>query len=401
MDTALETKPPEVPFAGSTVQSQAQAFYGGDLAFLGFLASERDRNYLLSWKAGEGEAAKKVILKVSNRGDPEGLLLLQTEVMACCFSRGCRVQQIYARAGEEESADSASSSQSRLLRLTIEGHEYPARLMSYVEGECLSVLDDTAYPDPDRLSLQAEAWGMAGQEVGKVSACMAAFYAEELKRGSEEVQRFRDFLDADFEWNLSNLRTVLRKYLKYFDPEGEGAPLISGDPAKRQLLERKGARVAELFGRHEEKYFSEAAAAGSSETAEATKAVTLTHHDPNDNNLVFSISNSEGGQQRVVSVTVLDFGDMGLSFPFADAAIGLAYAPSEACGEGFLRGWTQTCRGGFSLEATDELSTVIQDWALMRRVTSVCMSNFQAIQEPGDEYLQCSAAAMWKALGVQ
>jgi len=191
---------------------------------------------------------------------------------------------------------------------------------------------------------------------------------------------------------------VVGKYLKYFDaniPEG-----ASATSAAEALRARKKARLLGLLAVNEEKYFSNE---DSASRQVLLAPLTLTHHDPNDNNVVFDFKNDEGELQ----ITILDFGDMGISYFFADAAIGRAYAPSEACADGFVLGWMETadalgCLGPTAAAGDMQalLEDVIRDWAAMRQITSVAISNFQAANDPDNEYLQCSAASLWKQLGV-
>merc|ERR1711994_247441 len=91
-----------------------------------------------------------------------------------------------------------------------------------------------------------------------------------------------------------------------------------------------------------------------------------------------------------------------VSYPFADASIGLAYAPSPEAGQAFVDSWIDSSGLLEDIPSLERgaLATAISDFAVIRQITSVCMSNFQAVQKPDNEYLQCSAVGIWKALGV-
>lgn len=359
----MDSKPPEVGFAEG-VREQAESFFGGTMSFCRWLPSERDRNYLVAWQSHGGQSAeRKAILKVANKLDSLPLLTLQTRCLQGCKDGGCRVQQVFAKLGGlKRDADGNGMSDS-LLRLDLQGEVYITRLIEYAEGDVLGAVAEQA---------QVAAWRATGAEVGKVSRGLRHLFRDSSEAGQGDI---RGSLDAEFEWNLSNYTTVIPKYLEHFTEE----PISS----------RKRKRVNELLEQHAAKY---------SGCEGALFAPTLTHHDPNDNNIV--ISPAAGGS---FDATVLDFGDMSVSYPFADASIGLAYAPSAEAGRAFVDSWI--CTSGLLEEVSglqkEELAAVISDFAVIRQLTSVCMSNFQAIQKPDDEYLQCSAVGMWKALGVE
>lgn len=423
MDCAAEMQPPEAPF--SELEQQVVDFYGGRFRFLRFLASERDVNYLLHWErtpSPDGHAAAasetpmlKVILKVSNRGDSEALIKLQTQAMGFCHQRGCNVQEIMSRRGrtriapESGGCDDSDGVSSKIASISVGGCAFLARLIGFVDGEVLSALGGSEGRPADE-RLQGAAWAATGRALGKVSKALDEFYSSRTAGQSGGTDREAndqtraggarwEALDSEFEWNLSNMSTVVRKYLPYFD-RGEVAP------GSGPLLARKKRRVEELLSQHHDKC-SCMRAVGASDGASSSERLTLTHHDCNDNNVVFTVASRPEGKDNEersspeVSVSILDFGDMGISYWFADAAIGYAYAPTTTTGDAFVAGWLESVRPGSDPGSSSGLPELIRDWARMRQVTSVCLSNFQAFKDPGNEYLQCSAAPLWRQLGVE
>lgn len=413
MDCMAELQPPEAPF--SELEQQVVDFYGGRFRFLGFLASERDRNYLLDWQrtpSADGHAAAasetpllKVILKLSNRGDSEALIQLQTQAMDFCYQRGCSVQEIMSGRGHDDS-DGVSS---KIASIRVGGCAFLARLIGFVDGEVISTLGGSEGCPADA-RLQEAVWAATGRALGKVSKTLDEFYSSRNAGKSEGTDpegngkthvggACWEALDSEFEWNMSNMSTVVRKYLPYFDRDDDA-------PGSGPLMARKKRRVEELLSQHHDKY-SCTRAAGTSDGASSGERTTLTHHDCNDNNVVFRVASrpEEDSNEKCaspeVSVSILDFGDMGISYWFADAAIGYAYAPTTTAGDAFVDGWLESVRPGSDPGSSSGLPELIRDWALMRQVTSVCISNFQAFKDPGNEYLQCSAAPLWRQLGVE
>lgn len=423
MDCMAELQPPDAPF--SELEQQVVDFYGGRFSFVRFLASERDRNYLLDWQRtppADGHAAAaseapplKVILKLSNRGDSEALIRLQTQAMDFCHRRGCSVQEILSGCGparlapEPGGRDDSDRASCKISSIRVRGRAFLARLIGFVDGEVLSALGGSEGRPADE-RLQEAAWAATGRALGEVSRALDEFYSSRAAERPDSSRREVDgqahaggacweALDSEFEWNLSNMSTVVRKYLPYFDGGGDA-------PGSGPLLARKKRRVEELLSQHHDKY-SCARAGESSDGASSCERLTLTHHDCNDNNVVFRVASrpGEGSTEKCsspdVSVSILDFGDMGISYWFADAAIGYAYAPTTTAGDAFVAGWLESVRPASEPGSSSGLPELIRDWARMRQVTSVCISNFQAFKDPANEYLQCSAAPLWRQLGVE
>ncbi|CAD7976610.1 unnamed protein product [Amoebophrya sp. A25] len=410
MDAAVDLRPPAydgnaIATALTSWFSRQHATTSTSFAFEKTLPSERDRNYLLKRILQHQEAQSqscvekqdRVVLKVSNRGDEWRLLRAQTEAMLFCMKRGCPTQRLVTFETEGDVEDqkpedfflSLNSKQQACAEdagldsdLKFDQHlnhdstsRLYARLLVFEEGEVLGGIEDDV-----KKKCNPDIWHSAGKSVGIVSKTLREFYEEKKMRPLQEVEdsvsiysRFWETLNSDFEWNLTTLESTLPKYLPH--------------------VEKEGGRLA-LVKRLFEDHLGEFGTSNKEDRPPGTNlnARTLVHNDPNDNNLVL-----KPGGTRTNQVIVLDFGDLAVSYPFADAAIGAAYAPSPACADAFIDGWVEEVK---SEGGQDDIhKDIIHHFAQMRMVTSVCMSSFQAKQHPEDAYLQCSADGMWQSLG--
>ncbi|CAD7924595.1 unnamed protein product [Amoebophrya sp. A120] len=399
MDCVLNLRPPLV--AGPDFVSVIQELYGADeygsLVFEKCLPSERDRNYLYRKRDhSSGASGSRVVFKISNQGDSLQLLSAQTQVILHCGNAGAPVQRVLSKIKAQESDMAATSTtkaahacfphQDYLTPLLLEKdtvaiatkennatrsdssappagtarNTFWARLLTFVEGDVLSAVPPTT-----------EIWKEAGRAVARVSDSLCDFYqkckdmndvAAELHDGGKNTTfQWWSRLNEDFEWNLLTYERTITKYL----------PSIT-DEAKRKFVEN-------LVQQHGKRW-------------RQRPELVLAHGDPNDNNLVVT---------REGEVVVLDFGDLCASFPFADASVGAAYAPSEECAKAFVNGCMEKSTSLTKENDPDMIEERIHAWAKIRRATSVCISSYQAQQHPDDEYLQCSADQMWRTLGFQ
>jgi len=119
---------------------------------------------------------------------------------------------------------------------------------------------------------------------------------------------------------------------------------------------------------------------------------SVVHNDPNDYNLVVDDKGNVG---------VLDFGDMLYSYTCADAAICMAYlllhcpkdSPLVESVVPFVLSFHEVC------PLTRVEVDALWGLAVMRLCTSVCMSAYQKMLEPDNEYLSITEAPAWDLLG--
>eukprot|EP00392_Amoebophrya_sp_AT5.2_P004367 g4375.t1 len=363
MDNVVETRPPAVD--GACFEPVLSRVYApGEYTFLKTLPSYGDRNYLFEHRclqneyedrnrklAGQDESERrttkrKVTLKVVNSDEPLELIAAQTEAILFCEAEECPTHR------------------------------------------------------------GCNMWHAAGRSSGLVSKALRSFYAKKLESGGCPFWRT---LNADSEWNLNNLEAVISKYCSRMTDERKKR--FVGQRLAKRKHGSAGRRVQQnnLRDAHQD-------AEGNMKSEDVLFPLrqTLVHGDPNDHNLIY-----QADRNRVI---LLDFGDLMVSYDFADAAIGSAYAPSAECAESFVDGWLDTCgiRGGWGdvddddndarlhrhlLEnlAADQTAMLQRDaifeFATMRRLTSVCISNYQLQLGHDDPYLQCSTEQMWRELG--
>lgn len=117
------------------------------------------------------------------------------------------------------------------------------------------------------------------------------------------------------------------------------------------------------------------------------------HNDANDNNVL--VAGDDPWTQRVVSI--IDYGDMTVSWIAADPAIAAAYAmlgksrPLEAAAS-VIRGYHRT-------HPLSEVEiSVLFELMCMRLAMSVCICAHQRSLEPGNDYLCISEAPAWETL---
>lgn len=211
------------------------------------------------------------------------------------------------------------------------------RLVTYIEGVPLAqVRSDNSVVLQD-----------LGRHLGKFDRVFANFNHEAFHR--------------DFHWDLSNGLRVLTEYMELID-----------DKDLRRLVESFARRVDSNSGPLKRSFRR-----------------SVIHGDANDYNVIVRDSHIVG---------LIDFGDMVYSYTVGDLAIGLAYVilnkrePLSVAAEvvtGYLKEYSLT---------DDELSS-LWDLTLLRLCMSVCLSAYQQMINPDNEYLGISKRSISESLG--
>lgn len=209
------------------------------------------------------------------------------------------------------------------------------RLMTYIEGVPLAQVRSD-----NSVVLQD-----LGRQLGRFDRVFANFDHEAFHR--------------DFHWDLSNGPRVLTEYVELID-----------DRDLRRLVESFVRRV-------------------DSGSLKPSFRRSVIHGDANDYNVIVRDSHIVG---------LIDFGDMVYSYTVGDLAIGLAYVilnkrePLSVAADvvtGYLKEYSLT---------DDELRG-LWDLTLLRLCMSVCLSAYQQMMNPDNEYLGISKLSISESLG--
>jgi len=229
-----------------------------------------------------------------------------------------------------------------MVPLAVNGNICQCRVLTFLPGKMLG-------EEAGKCANQPSLFAAVGTAVGSVTAALL------------KMQHPAAHID-NFDWDLQRCEVVISRHRASVATERR--PLID------RFLEYYLKKIKPLVSRLRK---------------------SVVHNDGNDFNIVVM----DGGR-----VGVLDFGDMLYSYTVSDAAICMAYllfhvpagSPLVLSMAPFLQAYNEQCR------LTEVELEALFGLAVMRVVTSVCMSAYQSAQDPSNEYLLKSAAPAWKLL---
>lgn len=273
------------------------------------------------------------VFKIANQDEPYGMLECQHQVL----------QRLREHKVMLQLASSIESVNGRVIEVIISepGTHHYCRMLSYVEGQLLSSINPHS---PELL-----------EDIGKTLAQLDL-----------SLQGFaHEALDRPLLWNMSDALTTLEEF----------KPLLASDH-RRNLIT------------YFESHFRDRVLPLTSGLREG-----VIHNDANDNNVLVGDDQSSG--QHVTSI--IDFGDMMVSWIAAEPAIAAAYAmlgkenPLDAA-IAIIKGYHA------QLPLNEAEVSVLFDFIYMRLCMSVCICAYQRSSEPDNEYLSISEQPAWALL---
>ena len=293
---------------------------------LSLLVSERDQNARITDDHG-----RSYVLKVANSGDEKSFLHMQNKMMLHLARHAPDI-------GVPRPVKSINGTGQTLVPVSGENGEYIVRLLTFLEGQLLSQV-------PNSAALNAS----LGRFMGNVSQGLSGFDHPAARR-------------PGFLWNLDNA-SGCHRFIDDIVAEGN-----------REM-------IREIFVHYDQHV--------------APKLPSLRcaylHQDGNDNNLIVSVDDPE----KIIGI--IDFGDVVYGRRINELAVTLAYAMLDT--EDVLSVAGQVIHGYVSVFALDENELdLVFDLAAMRLAMSVCISSARAKQFPDNEYLLISQQPAFDAL---
>jgi 4-aminobutyrate aminotransferase-like enzyme/Ser/Thr protein kinase RdoA (MazF antagonist) len=216
------------------------------------------------------------------------------------------------------------------------GSTHFVRVLTYLPGVPLGTINDS--PEP--------LWQSLGQELGRLDKALSTFDHPAVHR--------------DFHWDLVNGLNIIHAYEQLID-DNEFRKLI------HDFAHRFKTKIAPLLSDIRQ---------------------SVIHGDANDFNVLV---------EKDSVVGLIDFGDMVYSYTVGELAVAIAYSildkPDPLAVASLIA-------AGYDQEnplSNDELK-VLWPLVLMRLCMSVCLAAHQQRQQPGNEYLDISQAAIRRSL---
>jgi Ser/Thr protein kinase RdoA (MazF antagonist) len=275
----------------------------------------------------------RYVFKIANQDEPYGMLECQHQVLQRLLTDNVLQQQ----------ASSLRSVNGRVIEvITSEsGINHYCRILNYVEGDLLSSIN------PQSTGLFYD----LGNTLAQIDLSLQGFSHQAL--------------DRPLLWNMCDALTTLERF----------KPLLASDE-KRNLIE-----YFESHFRNSVLPFTDDLRTG------------VIHNDANDNNVLVTLN--PDSQQAIASI--IDFGDMVISWFAAEPAIAAAYAMLGK--DAPLDAAVAIIKGYHALLPLNEAEvSALFDFICMRLCMSVCICAHQRSIEPDNEYLSISEQPAWALL---